>query len=102
MLTAFVYSRFYNREIKDLLINYYVILSEIWTFFHLISPCDIVTINELTLITLVLKVSKYIIVCIAGRPISLTAILVIMSVSTIKTVVILYAKLNFNQCYATD
>ena len=61
----------------------------------IIGQCDIRHIITLTLlikdITSVLKVSKYIITSISNRPISLDAILVIMSVSTLKTAFILYA-----------
>jgi hypothetical protein len=75
--------------------------------FPLISPSDIVSINRLTLILKtisqcdvkhimmlqiktimwVLEVSTYIIISIIARPIILTVILVIMSVSTFKTAV---------------
>ena len=78
--------------------------------FLLIVLSDVVSINEMTLIleiigwfevkhimmlpvktmTLVLKVSTYITTSITARPIRLAAILVIMSISTLKWTVILY------------
>ena len=83
-----------------------------WIFdiFLLIALSDVVSINEMTLIleiigwfevkhimmlpvktmTLVLKVSTYITTSITARPIRLAAILVIMSISTLKWTVILY------------
>jgi hypothetical protein len=78
--------------------------------FPLISPSDIVCINGLTLIlknigqcdvtlwrwiliktiTSMLNFSTYIMTSITAHPIRLTVVLVIMSVSTVKTAVILY------------
>ena len=72
----------------------------------LISPCDIVSINRLLwywkcyvkyIIMLLIKtipsvsqISSYIITSITAHPISLTAILLIMSISTFKSAVTLY------------
>ena len=105
-------NKFHTSDLRDK-ISFFEIFKK-WKFvfignldiFPLISPCDIVSINRLLwywkcyvkyIIMLLIKtipsvsqISSYIITSITAHPISLTAILFIMSISTFKSAVTLY------------
>jgi len=59
-----------------------------WLWYWKLSVS--VTVSLIKTITPDLKISRYIITCITARPVGLSAIIAIMSISTFKTAVILY------------